>query len=560
MLLDWCDTSRLCRPRMNEPALHQALSPDQRRLLQQLLMESIVVTEARLRELGVDPQGLLDPEDPMQNQVAQLRHMFLVGERAALKFAPSDPNHWRVIRARLQPVVLAYQTHERFVQSVLTGVDPRNDEALMAIYKDRLQNSERFRDIFFDLDKRAKSGEFGTREDDDISALVEPSELHELHKNQFRTEDDAASIQHNVLTQLSRQIKELEKREQEQQKALLIKDRELSTVVGERDHTIELMQKLERELERHREEAINLRLAADAAKRAKGTDLDSLDIPDVATATAGNQPTPVIDTPIYAEGDAGLMQQRIETLEGEVANMSKEAYNAYMASSDMSIVILFMLSSFQATTFEKLGAEILRTVSTYRIKPTVSVMTDSGPKYFAGPNALTNAESVIESRRHRGKIVEEGATLIIYEERIVLLVPDMPINDRPRYDRLRDNLTTLLKAASARAEAVSLSLAAEKQKLQMERLLMKSDDVFKGIHKNLEKQQIRLVKQLQLAAQDLRGGLGITPGDSKSMTLTARIKKLEEALRGLFNPDELMDPAFTKNVAKVAANIKEKEK
>lgn len=560
MLLDWWESSRLCLSRMNEPALHQALSPDQRRLLQQLLMESIVVTEARLRELGIDPQGLLDPEDPIQNQVAQLRHMFLVGERAALKFAPSDPNHWRVIRARLQPVVLAYQTHERFVQSVLTGVDPRNDEALMAIYKERLQNSERFRDIFFELEKRAKAGAFNADDDNDISALVEPNELHEQHKNQFRTEDDAASIQNNVLTQLSRQIKELEKREQEYQKALLIKDRELSTVVGERDHTIELMQKLERELERHREEAINLRLAADAAKRTTGAELDSLEISNAIEATASNQPTPVINSPIYAEGDAGLMQQRIETLEGEVANMSKEAYNAYMASSDMSIVILFMLSSFQATTFEKLGAEILRTVSTYRIKPTVSVMTDSGPKYFAGPNALTNAESVIESRRHRGKIVEEGATLIIYEERIVLLVPDMPVNDRPRYDRLRDNLTTLLKGASARAEAVSVSLAAEKQKIQMERLLMKSDDVFKGIHKNLEKQQLRLVKHLQLAAQDLRGGLGITPGDSKSMTLTARIKKLEEALRGLFNPDELMDPAFTKNVAKVAANIKEKEK
>lgn len=519
-----------------------------------------MVTEARLRELGIEPGALLDPESSIQHQVAHLRHLFLLGEQAALKFAPSDPNHWRVIRARLQPVVLAYQTHERFVQSVLTGIDPKSDEALMAIYRDRLQNSDKFREIFFDLNNRVKSGEFTNS--DDISALLDaaegfaPNELHEAHKNQFRTEDDAASIQNNVLTQLSRQIKDLEKREQEYQKSLMIKDRELAAVVGERDHTIELMQKLERELARNREESINLRLAADAAKRAV-IDPEALGVPDILSVD-GTAPTAHEAMPLD-EGDSAFWQGRVQELQAEVDSMSSAAYNAYMASSDMSIVILFMLSSFQATTFEKLGAEILRTVSTYGLRPTVSVMTDTGPKYFAGPNALTNADSLIESRRSRGRIVEEGASLILYEERIVLLVPDMPINDRPRYERLRDNLSTLIKGAAARAEAVSLANAAEKQKVQMERLLMKSDDVFKGVTKNLEKQQMRLIKLLQLAAQDLRGGLGITPGDPKSITLTGRMKKLEETLRGLFNPDDLMDLAFTKNVAKVAANLKDKE-
>lgn len=544
---------------MNEPELSLTLSPDQRRLLQQMLKVAIAVTEGRLQELGIDSTALLDPEGSIPAQVAQLRHQFLLGELAALKFASTDPNHWRVIRARLQSIVVAYQTHERFVQSVLTGIDPKNDDALMAIYKERLQNSERFRDIFFALDKRVKTGEFDAANvDGELSALLESHELHESHKNQFRTEDDAASIQNNVLTQLSRQIKELEKREQEYQKTLLIKERELATVVGERDHSIEMMQKLERELAHFREESVNMRLAADAAKRGTATDSEALAIADELLA-ADARPDTRFEMP-SEDGDTAFWQKRVEDLQAEVSSMSTAAYNAYMASSDMSIVILFMLSSFNATTFEKLGAEILRTVSTYGLKPTVSVMTDTGPKYFAGPKALTNAESVIESRRSRGKVVEEGATLIIYEERVVVLIPDMPVNDRPRYERLRDNLTTLLKGASARAEGVAVALAAEKQKVQMERLLMKSDDVFKGITKNLDRQQMRLVKLVQLASQDLRGGLGIVPGDPKSLTLTGRLKKMEESLRGLFNPDELMDPAFTKNVAKVAANLKEKEK
>lgn len=522
-----------------------------------------MATERRLQELGLVVGDLLDPEAPMQNQVAQLRHSFLLGEQAALKFSFDDPNHWRVVRARLQPIVVAYQTHERFVQSVLNGFDPKNDDALIAIYKERLQNSERFREILFDLEKKIKTGELATADsdEDDISALLEPNELHDLHKNQFRTEDDAALIQNNVLTQLSRQIKELERREQEYQKSLLIKEREISAIVGERDHTIEQLQKVERELARTKEETLSLRLVADAAKRAMSGDAESSLVPDVLGVPEGSSaPDGALGSITTDEGDVAFWQNRVQELQAEVSSMSTAAYNAYMASSDMSIVILFMLSSFNATTFDRLGSEILRTVSTYGLKPTVSVLTDTGPKYFSGPNALTNANSIIESRRSRGRIVEEGSTLIIYEDRIVLLVPDMPVNDRPRYERLRDNLSTLLKGAAARAEAVSVALAAEKQKIQMERLLMKSDDVFKGVARNLEKQQLRLIKHVQLAMQDIRGGLAIAPGDPKSITLTSRMKKLEESLRTLFNPDELMDPAFTKNVAKVAANLKDKEK
>jgi hypothetical protein len=549
---------------MKDAALNPTLSADQRRLLQQLLKEALVATEQRLQKMGLEISALLDTEAPMETQVTQLRHAFLLGEQAALKFPFEDQNHWRVLRARLQPIVVAYQTHERFVQSVLTGIDPKNDDALIAIYKDRLQNSERFRAILFDLEAKIKSGELATAPagDDDISALLEPTELHDTHKNNFRTEDDAASIQSNVLTQLSRQIKDLERREQEYQKSLMIKDREIAAIVGERDRTVEQMQKLERDLARTREESLSLRLVADAAKRAINGDPESIAIPDIISVTdnaATEGPANPLDQ-VQDESDVTFWRNRVEDLEAEVESMSTAAYNAYMASSDMSIVILFMLSSFNVNTFEPLGAEILRTVSTYGVKPTVSVMTDSGPKYFSGPNALTNANSIIESRRSRGRIVEEGATLIIYEERVVLLVPDMPVSDRPRYERLRDNLSTLVKGAAARAEAVSLAGAAEKQRVQMERLLMKSDDVFKGVTRNLEKQQVKLAKIVQLTMQDMRGGLGIAPGDPKSIALTSRMKKLEENLRGLFNADDLMDPAFAKNVAKVAANLKEKEK
>ena len=257
-----------------------AFSADQKRLLQQLLQESILLTEAKMAELGMEPGQLLEPEEAHNKQILLLRHAFLQGEKSALHFEPTDLNHWRVLRACLQPIIVAYQAHERFVQSVILGTDPKDDEALMSIYRDRLQNSERFREIFFDLKERLQNSEG-----------MQAATVHEPVKPTYRTQDDAAAIQKNVLTQLEKELRRLEKLNKEQHNTILSQSDELAAAKIENDRLQQQVAKLEKEVERLREEAVNFRLAADAAKRGVTTEL--IEVPVEITGVPATVSTPL---------------------------------------------------------------------------------------------------------------------------------------------------------------------------------------------------------------------------------------------------------------------------
>jgi hypothetical protein len=511
------------------------LSSDQRETVQHFLTEAIAVTEKRLQELEMDPMAVLDPDDPFPKQVVILRRLFLMAEQLAVRFSPLDGNYWRVLLARLQPICVAYQAHARFQQNFLLGTETGSDEALVEIYRERLMNSERFRKIFFELKERVDDGEFGDEPGFQPRGRKRP---------QYKTEDDTADIQSRVLTELEGKLRQMERREEETQLAMHAQYGELETAKIQASRLQQQLEKLEKDHARLKEETVSIRLAAEAAKGKKKTDvLGAID--DI-----------ISDSGEVAPAD---WQAKIESMQKEIDTTASAAYNAYMASSDMSIVILFMLTSFRVSTYEKLGTEVAKAITTFGVKPTVHVVTETGPKYFQGSSTISNAESLIEGNRGKGRVVEEGNYLVIYEDKVTLLASNMPVNDRDRYERLKDNMSTLMKGAAARAEAIALASAAEKQKLQIERLVVRSDEVFKGVTKNLEKQSLKVVKLMRIAGQDLRAGLGVVPGDPKSMLLTSRMKKLEDMLLTLFDPDELMDPAFAKNVARVAASLRDKD-
>ncbi|CBL46734.1 Hypothetical protein HDN1F_31510 [gamma proteobacterium HdN1] len=542
---------------MDRVSFVPVLSPDQRRRLQQLLGAAVISTENRMVELGIRADTLLDPEDSLDKQIALLRYYFLEGERAALRFEPSDHNYWRVIRAFLQPIVVAYQAHEQFARS-------QYEAALSGASGVQVVNGA---PGGWMLDVSGRSSAL------DAEAVVHEgagfSPVEPAPKVALRTANDMASIQGNVLTELSAQIKALEKREKNYQNDLLNKTSEASAACEMRDQALAKVAQLEQQLSSLRAElqaqaVASPDLAALVEQQAPLTvivsegqsapnDTDPLD-----TKSLLDSGSLVVNTAPVEDAERSEWQQRVDALQAEVASMTGMAQQAYMSSSDMSIILLFMLSSFRVDSFDQLGGEILRTVSTYGLKPTVGVTGDSGQKFFKGPKSAEGSESLIESRSHRGPLVEEGRMLIIYEGRISLLVADMPV-DQARRDHLRDNLSTLIKGAAARAEAIVAANAVERQKAQMERLLVKSDEVFTDAGKKLERQQMQMVKQVQLAVLDLRTRLQLNVTDSRTAAMVNRAKQLEDSLRELFRVDQILDVGFARSVARVANNIREKE-
>ena len=287
---------------------------------------------------------------------------------------------------------------------------------------------------------------------------------------------------------------------------------------------------------------------------------------DAAQRDAGskNQPASKQETrPSSRERllDADKMEllARLDAMEQELATTSDAAYNAFMSNSDLGIVVLFMLTSFRCRSEEQLAGEMVRSIATFGVKNVVGVRVGSGMHYVASSGADLSLKSLLETNRVKGPVVE-GSYLMLYETNCCVLVQDPPRQEPDRYARLMDNLGTLLRGADARHEAIAAALAVQRQKVQVEQLILRSHEVFQTFEKNIVRQQDRIGRALSMFAQELRKALNIPVGDPASIRLNMELKKLEEVLRGLFKSSELVDPAFAKNIGRVAQGLQGKQK
>lgn len=522
------------------------LTREQIRQISEFINRGLQTSRDRMHALGMAEDALLDPDENLDRQVVKLRALYLEAEKAALAFDSRSEHFWRMLQMRLQPVVLAYSTHEKFIQNLDQDALELRSDLLMEIYRERLDNATRFRQIFFELDDRVKQESTQLKTAAPVTAPA-PAHGERLQK----VADDSAAIQGNVLKMLERQLRDMEKAFNKKHESLQLANEEILQLkdgIQEKDKRIASLEKAVAQLQ---ESNGTLRLSLDAAQR------DS-------AAAGRNQPAAKPDARPPArerllDSDKKELLARLDAMEQELATTSDAAYNAFMSNSDLGIVVLFMLSSFRCQSEEQLASEMARSISTFGVKNVVGVRLGSDMHFVASSGADLSLKSQLELNRSKGPVVE-GNQLMLYEQNCWVLVQDPPRQDPDRYARLLDNLGTLLRGADARHEAIAAALAVQRQKVQVEQLILRSYEVFQTFEKNIVRQQERIGRALNIFAQDVRKSLAIAAGDPASIRLNMELKKLEDMLRGLLKSSELVDPAFAKNISRVAQGLHSKQK
>ncbi|MDX1696118.1 MAG: hypothetical protein R3208_20295 [Ketobacteraceae bacterium] len=527
----------------------------------EFLERAIADTEARLSALGLKKDALLDPEDSYDRQVAILRYHYLISERSALIFKPGDQNFWRMLRARLQPVVLAYLTHEKFVQNLEGDVLKRKLGEMMEIYRDRLATTEQFRELFFEIKEQARQERVIVEES--VQDLPEFVEADTDKVDKFDGRSGIADIQANVINQLKDSLKDQERIEKQLRKQLKEKDEQLYR----HEKTIERLEKQQHKLledvDRLSTENLQLKISIDASRKEAhgGNQAGEIDIPSTKGA-AQQAPAPEAHTtaiPDYdnlADASKEELLLKIESLERDLENTSSAAYSAFMANSDLGIVVLFMLSAFKCNSINRLAQEVGRSLKTYGMKSVFRVKTETSTDFFSEDRVADKDKMLIKNHEGEGRFVDLGRNYLIYDERTAILVKSMPLEDEERLGRLKDNLNTLMQGAETSANLIALSQSAEMQKQRMEALLIRSNAVFTKLSANLERNKKAAVNAVEKAATELRTQLRINTGSPHNAKLSAAVQQMESSLQPLFNMDRLVDAAFVKNVARVVEGLK----
>lgn len=120
------------------------------------LDEEIEGTRSHHQSLNPDRDIVLDitPDTPVERQAASLRHAFLIAEKEARYAGDADNSSWDVLQAKFQQIIQFYQSMapaEKLPEEPeLPAADDHSEE--IENYKKRIENLERFKKLFFDME------------------------------------------------------------------------------------------------------------------------------------------------------------------------------------------------------------------------------------------------------------------------------------------------------------------------------------------------------------------------------------------------------------------------
>lgn len=117
------------------------------------------------QSLNPDRDIVLDisPDAPLDRQAASLRHAFLIAEKEARYAGGEDESSWDVLQAKLQQIIQFYESAhpapepepeiEEEPELEVQGDDTAHEEEIKN-YKKRIENLERFKKLFFDMESK----------------------------------------------------------------------------------------------------------------------------------------------------------------------------------------------------------------------------------------------------------------------------------------------------------------------------------------------------------------------------------------------------------------------
>ena len=129
-------------------------APPPAKSYKQLIYEQLELTQDRF-SLVAPRSDISDvqPSDlPINQRIVALRYAFLRAEELGTTEVPGSEGYWNVFRQTLEPLLQSAETPTPGHSPDSSG-DPSSNEEL-EMYKKRVENLEKFKKLFFDLEKR----------------------------------------------------------------------------------------------------------------------------------------------------------------------------------------------------------------------------------------------------------------------------------------------------------------------------------------------------------------------------------------------------------------------
>jgi hypothetical protein len=159
-------------------------APAQLKPYRQLVSEELKITLDRFELIAPkgDISAIQPPELPTEQRILALRHAFLRAEESGAAEGQGSEGYWNVFQHALAPLLQPSSTAIDFALD-LGSDSPLNSNDELETYKRRVENLEKFKSLFFDLEKRwneAQSNAQGYY--NELYAMADGVEEQEIYK------------------------------------------------------------------------------------------------------------------------------------------------------------------------------------------------------------------------------------------------------------------------------------------------------------------------------------------------------------------------------------------
>lgn len=149
--------------------------------------------------------------------------------------------------------------------------------------------------------------------------------------------------------------------------------------------------------------------------------------------------------------------QRVQLLT-QYRDAQQTAMIAMAGTSELGMAMQFLEKTHQLNTVDELSSALFEATRNLGLNCCLHICDDGNARWFADGEGIRPLEQeLLTMSDHTQRFVDFGARTIVNYQHISLLVRNMPVEDMPRYGRIKDLLPLLLssvdtKIANLRAE------------------------------------------------------------------------------------------------------------
>jgi len=218
-----------------------------------------------------------------------------------------------------------------------------------------------------------------------------------------------------------------------------------------------------------------------------------------------------------------------ESLRVDAELAMQKAMSAVKNTSDYGVLMQFLRSCVSCDTPEKLADLGLYTVSSMGLRSSVQIRLDEEVVHKSSDGAINQLErTVVKKISKEDQIVDLGVRSVFNFDHVSVLVKNMPIDDREKYDYIKNNVAMLAEALELRVLAMLQAREGNQFKNQSEfdtadigALKIKMSELIQELnHANndIRPQYIRILSDLAYKLDDAFSNLEMTEEQEQTIS------------------------------------------